>query len=147
MSTAIISSERRWLLIRSIGVLALASLPYVIGALTAGPDRVFSGLQVNPLDGVSYLAKMQIGLHGEWLFSLRFTAESSTGVLLFTYFVALGQLARMLGLPLILVFHAARLLGGFALLWSIYALIARVTDSIDQRRRAWWLIVISSGLG
>ena len=147
MSTAIISSERRWLLIRSIGVLALASLPYVIGALTAGPDRVFSGLQVNPLDGVSYLAKMQIGLHGEWLFSLRFTAESSTGVLLFTYFVALGQLARMLGLPLILVFHAARLLGGFALLWSIYALIARVTDSIDQRRRAWWLIAISSGLG
>ena len=147
MFTAITSAERRWLLIRAMGVLALASLPYLAGALLAGPDRVFSGLQVNPLDGVSYLAKMQIGLHGDWLFSLRFTAESSTGVLLFTYFVALGQLARVLGLPLILVFHAARLLGGFALLWAIYALIARVTNSIDQRRRAWWLIAISSGLG
>ena len=97
MFTAITSAERRWLLIRSIGVLALASLPYLAGALLVGPDRVFSGLQVNPLDGVSYLAKMQIGLHGDWLFSLRFTAESSTGVLLFTYVVALGQLARVLG--------------------------------------------------
>src|SRR5512147_3341628 len=131
MFTTITSAERRWLLFRSIGVLALASLPYLAGALLAGPDRVFSGLQVNPLDGVSYLAKMQIGLHGDWLFTLRFTAEASSGVFLFTYFIALGQVARVLGLPLILIFHVARLLGGLALLWSIYALIARVVAPID----------------
>ena len=147
MSTSISASERRWLLICSIGVLALASLPYLVGVLTAAPDRVFSGLQVNPLDGVSYLAKMQIGLHGDWLFTLRFTTESSAGVFLFTYFIALGQLARLLNLPLILIFHAARLMGGFALLWQIYRLIARVASSIDLRRRAWWLIALSSGLG
>jgi hypothetical protein len=147
MSTSIAASERRWLLICSIGVLALASLPYLIGALTAAPDRVFSGLQVNPLDGVSYLAKMQIGLHGDWLFTLRFTAESSPGVFLFTYFIALGQLARLLNVPLILMFHAARLAGGFALLWQIYRLIARVTSAVDVRRLAWWLIALSSGLG
>ncbi len=147
MATSISASERRWLLICSIGVLALASLPYLVGALTAAPDRVFSGLQVNPLDGVSYLAKMQIGLHGDWLFTLRFTAESSPGVFLFTYFIALGQLARLLNVPLILMFHAARLAGGFALLWQVYRLIARVTPSIDVRRLAWWLIALSSGLG
>jgi len=147
ITSVITSAERRWLLIRSIGVLVLASLPYVAGALLAGPDRVFSGLQVNPLDGVSYLAKMQIGLHGDWLFTLRFTTESSSGVWLFTYFVALGQVARVLGLPLIWVFHAARILGGFALLWSVYALIARVVVPIEQRRRTWWLIAVSSGLG
>ncbi len=147
MATSISAPERRWLLICSIGVLALASLPYLVGALTAAPDRVFSGLQVNPLDGVSYLAKMQIGLHGEWLFTLRFTTESSAGVFLFTYFIALGQLARLLNVPLILMFHAARLAGGFALLWQIYRLIARVTASIDVRRQAWWLIALSSGLG
>ena len=84
MFTAITSTERRWLLTRSIGVLALASLPYLAGALAAGPDRVFSGLQVNPLDALSYLAKMQIGYHGDWLFSLRYTTEVGSGSFVYT---------------------------------------------------------------
>src|SRR5512139_3822909 len=140
-------AERRWLLSVALIVLGLASLPYLVGALAAGPDRVFTGLQVNPLDGVSYLAKMRIGYNGGWLFQLLFTPESGQGVFLFTYFIALGHLAQIFGLPLIGVFHAARLLGGFALLWMIYELIARVTDSIDLRRRAWWIVALSSGVG
>jgi hypothetical protein len=147
MSISISALERRWLMALSLGVLALASLPYLAGTLTAAPDRVFTGLQVNPLDGVSYLAKMQIGFHGGWLFQLRFTTESGAGAVLFTYFIALGQLARILNLPLIVVFHAARLLGGFALLWQAYALAARLSDSIERRRQMWWLIAVSSGLG
>ena len=128
-------------------VLLLASLPYLVGAISAGPDRVFTGLQVNPLDGVSYLAKMRLGYDGGWLFRLLFTPEQGQGVFLFTYFIALGHLARILGLPLIAVFHAARLIGGFALLWMMYELIARVTDQIDLRRRAWWIVALSSGVG
>lgn len=147
MFTAITPTERRWLLTRSIGVLVLASLPYLVGALAAGPDRVFSGLQVNPLDGLSYLAKMQIGYHGDWLFSLRYTSEVGSGSFVYTYLIALGQLARVLGWPLIGIYHAARVLGGFALLWAIYALIARVIHPIAQRRQAWWLVALSSGLG
>jgi hypothetical protein len=141
------SAERRWLIGVSLIVLGLASLPYLVGALGAGPDRIFTGLQVNPLDGVSYLAKMRLGYNGEWLFRLLFTPEQGQGVFLFTYFIALGHLARILSLPLIVVFHLARLLGGFALLWMIYQLIARVADSIDLRRRAWWIVALSSGVG
>lgn len=147
MSTSISASERRWLMAASIGVLAITSLPYLVGVLAATPDRVFTGLQVNPLDGVSYLAKMRLGWNGDWLFTLRFTAESGSGTFLFTYFIALGHLARLLNLPPILIFHAARLLGGFALLWMVYQLIARCTTSIDLRRRMWWLAALSSGLG
>ena len=139
--------ERRWLVGAALLVLALASLPYLIGALAAGPDRVFTGLQVNPLDGVSYLAKMRLGYDDGWLFRLLFTPEQGQGVFLFTYFIALGHLARIFSLPLIVMFHVARLLGGFALLWMIYELIARVTDSIDLRRRAWWVVALSSGVG
>jgi hypothetical protein len=146
-SVHIASAERRWLIGAALLVLLVASLPYLIGALAAGPDRVFTGLQVNPLDGVSYLAKMRLGYDGEWLFQLLFTPEQGQGVFLFTYFIALGHIARLLGLPLIVVFHAARLLGGLALLWMIYELIARVTDAIDLRRRAWWIVVLSSGVG
>ena len=141
------SSERRWLIAVTMLVLGLASLPYLLGAIAAGTDRVYTGLQVNPLDGVSYLAKMRIGYNGDWLFHLSFTPETGQGVFLFTYFIALGQLARLLSLPLVVVFHVARLIGGFALLWLIYLLIARLTDAIDLRRRAWWIVALSSGVG
>ena len=62
-------------------------------------------------------------------------------------------MARLTGLPLIVVYHLARLIGGFALLWMIYQLIARVTDTahfanaIDLRRRAWWIVALTSGVG
>src|SRR3989304_286966 len=141
------SAERRWLLIVSSGVLALASLPYVIGALSATPDWIFTGLQVNPLDGVSYLAKMREGFNGSWIFHLAFTAEQGPGAFLFTYFRALGHLARLFNLPLIVIFPLARVLGGLALLWLAYQWIARVTDQIDQRGRSWWIVALSSGLG
>jgi hypothetical protein len=146
-SIRITSAERRWLLGVALLVLGLASLPYLAGALAAGPDRVFTGLQVNPLDGVSYLAKMRIGYNGGWLFQLPFMPEQEQGVFLFTYFIALGHLARILNLPLIVVFHTARLLGGFALLWMIYELIARVTAAVELRRRSWWIVALSSGVG
>jgi hypothetical protein len=146
-SVRITPAERRWLVGVALIVLGLASLPYLAGALAAGPDRVFTGLQVNPLDGVSYLAKMRIGFNGGWLFQLPFVPEQGQGVFLFTYFIALGHLARMLNLPLIVVFHMARLAGGFALLWMIYELIARVTGAVDLRRRSWWIVALSSGVG
>ena len=60
-------------------VLGLASLPYLIGALAAGPDRIFTGLQVNPLDGVSYLAKMRLGYNGELALSPALHAGTGAG--------------------------------------------------------------------
>ncbi len=140
-------AERRWLVGAALIVLTLASLPYLAGALAAGPDHVFTGLQVTPLDGLTYLAKMGLGLRGEWTFHLLFTPERSAGGLLFTYFIALGHVARLTGLPLIGVFHLARLLGGFALLWMIYEFSARLTDSIGLRRCMWWIVALSSGVG
>jgi hypothetical protein len=141
------AAERRWLIGVSLIVLGLASLPYLAGALAAGPDRIFIGLQVSPLDGLTYLAKMRLGYNGEWLFHLVFTPEQGQGVLLWTHFMALGQVARLTGLPLIVVYHLGRLIGGFALLWMIYQLIARVTTTIDLRRRAWWIVALTSGVG
>jgi hypothetical protein len=143
------SAERRWLVIASIVVLMIASLPYVIGALssTLRADWIFSGLMVNPLDGVSYLAKLRIGFNGDWLFHLPFSIEQGSGAYLFTFFIALGHLARIFNLPLIAVFHYVRIIGGFALLWLIYELIARFIKPVDQRRRMWWLAALSSGLG
>ncbi|HET7376191.1 MAG TPA: hypothetical protein VFK30_05755, partial [Anaerolineae bacterium] len=66
---------------------------------------------------------------------------------LFTFFIALGHFARIFNLPLLALFQLVRILGGFSLLWLIYELAARLIVPIDRRRRMWWLVALSSGLG
>ncbi len=46
-------------------------------------------------DGYSYLAKMRLGLRGDWLFTLRYTAEPHSGALLFLPYIALGKLTGL----------------------------------------------------
>jgi hypothetical protein len=98
-----------------VGVVALlllvVSAPYVLGFAVAGKEWVFNGFLLNPLDGHSYLAKMIQGEMGNWRFSLPYTAEPGQGGFIFLNYLALGQLARVVGLPLILVFHLVRLSG------------------------------------
>jgi hypothetical protein len=151
------SAERRWLVVASIIVLILASLPTLGGALNSNSDWTFSGLAVNPLDALTYVAKLRLGFNGSWLFHLPYSIEQGPGALVLTYLIALGHLARIFNLPLITMFHLARIVGGFILLWLIYELIARFIKptpalasagaSVDQRRRMWWLAALSSGLG
>jgi len=50
-------------------------------------------------------------------------------------------------LPIPLVYHLARLLAGFVLLLAVYALIARVTQDLAERRLAFLFVALSSGLG
>ena len=49
-----------WILI----ILIITSIPYLIGALSSTPDRVFSGFVIAVEDGNLYLAKMNEGARG-----------------------------------------------------------------------------------
>ena len=130
----------------SVVIVALSSVPYLL-AYAVPPDHVFAGVLVNPGDGNSYLAKMRQGLRGEWLFTLPYTAEPGAGVFLFTYYLFLGHLARWTGGSLDLVYHAARVLGGLALLLVAYAMVARCFDTRRGRLAVWLLYALGSGLG
>ena len=142
------AAERRWLLIASGLVSAVTLLPFAICALAATrSDAVFAGFLFNPVDGFTYLAKMRMGWQGNWLYHSPFTLEQGPGGLLFTFYFALGHLARLLDLPLLELFHIARVVCNFLLLWVVYGFIARATDVISLRRLMWWLVALSSGLG
>ena len=141
-------AERRWLLLVSSFVVALTLLPFVVCALAAWQSgAVFAGFLLNPVDGFTYLAKMRMGWQGHWLYQSPFTLERGPGGLLFTLYFALGHLARLLDLPLLLTFHIARVVCNFMLLWVVYGFIARATDAISVRKLMWWLVALSSGLG
>src|SRR5574338_1585251 len=93
-----------------IGVTLAILLPYLLAFILAGPQHVFTGFLVNTADGATYLAKMRQGYEGFWQFTLAFTAQPGEGAHLFLFYLFLCHLARLSNLPLLIVYHLARLL-------------------------------------
>ncbi len=147
MSTAIPGKEIRWVLLWSISILGLSCLPYLYACLVTPDDMQFTGLLSNPTDGNSYLAKMRQGAQGNWLFHLPYTSEDHDGAFIFTYYLFLGRLSALLGLPLILTYHLARVVNSLILLFVVYYFASLL--GLDKRplRTAFLLVGLSSGLG
>ncbi|MCB0211437.1 MAG: hypothetical protein KDJ52_19010 [Anaerolineae bacterium] len=147
LQVLVTSAEWRWVMMWTVLIVAVSALPLLIAWAMTPPGWNFTGILVNPLDGHSYLAKMEQGATGHWLFHLTYTPEPHAGAFLFTFYVGLGHVARLTGLPLVVVFHLARLLAGVGLLLTVYRFIAHITMSIVERRLAFLLIGTASGLG
>ena len=140
-------AELRWVLIASLAVLLVASLPTVYAWALADADHVFTGFVYNTGDGNSYIAKMRLGARGEWLFHLFYTPEPHQPALAFPFHLLLGKVAAASGLSFMLVYHLARVLLGLVLLLTVYAFVAHFTTDLTTRRVAWVLVAIGSGLG
>ncbi len=140
-------AELRWVLIASLAVLLLASLPTLYAWSRADADHVFTGFVYNTEDGNSYIAKMRLGARGEWLFHLFYTPEEHEGALVVTFYLALGKLAAATGMSLVLVYHLARVVLGIGFLLTIYAFVSFFTADLATRRLAWMLVATGSGLG
>lgn len=146
MSPLISPIERRWLFTATFSLVALTALPYVLASATTQPHE-FVGVLLNPYDGVTYLAKMRLGWSGAWLFSLFYTPHPGEPVLVYTYYLFLGHLARWTGLSLAFIYHLARFLGSVAFLLTTYRWVARFFETPAQRRTVWLLMMVGSGLG
>lgn len=127
--------------------LAVISLPYLFAWQGAGPDHVFGGFLINPLDGNSYLAKMYQGWRGDWQFTLPYTADVGQGAYLFLFYIFLGHIARWTGLSLILVFHLARMLSAIILCLALLRFLKSLNLPEGWRRWTFALALFGSGLG
>jgi len=132
--------------IGAIGVLLAITIPYLV-AFLPGNNQQFGGFLINPIDGHSYLSKMQEGFRGEWKFTLPYTAEKGRGAFLFLLYLALGHLARVAQLPLLVVFHGARIAGAAVLIWAVSRLTKSIFGLSRDRKIAYLLILLGSGLG
>jgi hypothetical protein len=130
----------------SIFFALLTLIPYGIAYGNAGEFR-FTGFLCNPYDAASYLAKMRQGYDGQILYTLAFTEDPGPGALLFSYYLLLGHLARLLGLSLIVIWQAARILGGAFFLIVAWDFFGRIGLSARSRRIAWIILVFGSGFG
>ena len=141
------NSEITWVIVVATCVVALASLPYVVVYLTTPPDLRFVGTLLNPFDGDSYLAKMQIGAQGGWLFHLPYTAQDHPARCSFRFIScsATLQRGRACRFRWCITWRASS--QASSLLLVVYALIARVTQDLAERRLAFLFVALSSGLG
>ncbi len=133
------------ILVISIG---LSVLPYIIAALAAGDGHVFEGFLLNPIDGNSYLANMRLGWDGNWIFTLPYTANPGNGGYLFLFYIALGHLARLVNLPLIIVFHLARVIASIFLIFTLNIFCEYCfKDNPKWINRSFAWICLGAGLG
>jgi hypothetical protein len=140
-------SDKRYLVILLFVILLLISLPYLVGFLADNTDYRFGGFLMNPIDGHSYLAKMQQGFRGEWKFRLPYTADPGEGAYLFLFYILLGHIGRITQIPLIYVFHAARIISAAWLFIMISHLLGAVIRDIRYSRIGLFLAFVGSGLG
>lgn len=131
----------------AIGLAILTSIPYAVASCLSGPEGIFSGFLVNPLDGFSYLAKMRQGYDGEWTFVLPYAADAGPGSTVFLYFLFLGHVARWLGLPLIGVYHAARALFSITMMLAAFLLFRELLPDRKHVWTAYWLTLVGGGVG
>ncbi|HEX3049261.1 MAG TPA: hypothetical protein VHP83_01290 [Aggregatilineaceae bacterium] len=148
-------TRREWQLVTVFAMLVMliTTIPYGVGCLSQNEDWQFGGFLFGADDGYSYLAKMRLGVQGEWLFTLRYSSEPHDGALLFLPYLLLGKIAGWfasgpnLFSAMVIVFHAARILFGLLLILVYYRFIAEFIHVPRLRMLAMVLMTLGGGLG
>lgn len=139
--------EWRWVLGWSAVILLVTSLPYLYGAYISTPASQFSGFVIGVEDGNSYLAKMQEGRSGSWLFHLAYTPEPHQPELFFSFYILLGKIAGITNLSNVLVFHLSKILVVPFGVLAFYYFAAHFTHQVIVRRTALLITGVTGGLG
>ena len=146
-SVHIASTEWRWVILTGCALVLLAFLPLLWVAVTGTGDWQFMGTLHNYLDGATYLSKMTLGLNGEWMVVFQHTPESHTGAFIQIVYPLLGHLARLAGIPLIVMFHVARVFSSLFMYAALYQLGASIWIRVRTRRVFFIVAALGSGLG
>lgn len=139
--------ERAKALAWSLVFAAATVAPYLLAAAVAPPGTRFTGFLINPVDGFSYLAKMRQGFDGALAFTLPYALEPGPPALLFVYHLLLGHLSRLVGLPLIFVYHGARAIASLWMAFAAQGFYGQALRGRGDKGVAFALTVFGGGLG
>lgn len=130
--------------------LLLISLPYLWAYFQTADGQNFGGLLGNIEDQNVHLSWARQAADGAFVFRNLFTTEGISGPSShFTNLlcVAMGVISKTLSLPLILVYHALRVIFAALTLWWFYQLCVLLTPSRRTRLLAVALAAFASGMG
>ncbi len=139
--------EWRLPLLVGLALTVLTTIPYLYAYAVQPSGHVFVGFFYLWDDATTYLAKMREGWEGSWAWQNRYTTESSPPAYLFMFWIVLGHVAAVTNLPLIVVFHLARVAGAFALMAAGWLFICHFISDRPARRFALLFMAFGLGLG
>ena len=134
-------------LLLGIALAVVTALPYLYAYAVQPSGHVFMGFFYLGDDANTYLAKMRQGWEGSWAWQNRYTTESSPAAYLFIFWIVLGHIAALTNLPLIVVFHLARIAAALALMGAGWLFISQFIQDRAARRFALFFLAIGLGLG
>lgn len=141
-------AEWRWLALVIAGLLLISSLPQIVGSFLTTPNNQYPGVSFNPHDAHTYLAKIEEGRAGEWVFRLVHTGEKDdVGAFIYIFYLLLGKVGTISGLNNILIFHIFRLICASGMLIIVYRFIALFFSEVSSRRFAFLVAALASGVG
>ncbi len=142
-------TEWRWVIVLASVLVILAFVPFLWVGLSGanGNQWQFMGVLNNPLDGATYLSKMLQGYEGDWLIHFQHTSEPHNAMMLQILYPFLGQLSRVVSIPPIALFHAARVVASLIMYMALYHFAATIWPRRRSRRIFFILVSVGSGLG
>lgn len=124
-----------------------SSIPNWVGYAAETESLSYKGIFFDPQDYAVHMSMIHAGMQGDWAYQFRFTTEPHTAAYTRLFYIALGQVNRLLQLDPAILFEAARWLFGALALFALYGLTARVFEEPHWRQTAFLLAVFGSGLG
>ena len=142
------SGREKWaaVLIAILAVCA-ANAPYILAYVSQSPHLSFGGVVMNFEDAHGYLAKMRQGAEGSLVYQIPFTSEDHQGAFVGGFFIALGWVCALTGLPVMWMWHLSRVVFGLLLLLSAYVFITFFLEDRKQRLVSYLFVCLSAGFG
>ncbi|MCO5298286.1 MAG: hypothetical protein M9921_15665 [Fimbriimonadaceae bacterium] len=140
------SAERRFRLWLALVCAVASVLPNLYAAIAAPPGSLYLGTQYNTDDHMVYAAWTHQSMDGQLLFDNRFTVDPQPRLTFHLYFLALGWIAKVTGIPLAAALARFVLSGTFV--WMLCGFVWRIAGRNGFIARTGpVLAVIGAGLG
>jgi len=139
-------SEWRFVILFTLGMLVVTSLPYLFGHLTSPDDRVFVGIAYGTPDTAQYFSWLR-GFQDHFFIDNHLTPEPNAEIFMNLQWWSLAQLARIFHLTHLQVFHIFRALAIVTFAVVMYWFISLYFAERKYRRTAFLIAQVGSGLG
>jgi hypothetical protein len=140
------ASEWKFLALFSVFLLFLTSLPYAFAAATVPADKQFMGFITNVEDHTQYLSWYK-GFEQSFFISNRLTSEPNPPIFFNLLWWTLSKIGQITTLDYAIVYQVFRWMAGAFFLFMTYYFCAFVFQELYQRRLAFLVIALGSGLG
>ncbi len=139
--------EKLLFLLISILVLSLTVISFIFGYVKTPEGMEFLGRRVvNFQDTYPAISLIEQAKHGKFIFRNLYSSDSNN-IIISPVFLLLGQISHVLPFSTVILFHVARLILGFILLWIIYQFLRIFFEKAHQRILAFLIISLSGGIG